>query len=217
MSAPRQNPPRFAAITKVGPRGGLTVGRLEHLFEELFSEQFGAALRAVQCFGVPNRHALDLAQDVFVHVFLSLHRYDPARPLKPWLKTITHRTVRDYLELGRTRERLTHTGQVEPIEAAHSPEQVLEARQRDELLERLLRGLDPRARAALELNALDDRTEAEIARMLGLSAGTVQSRVRRGREHLAAMARRLTVASGRDRPRLRTPGGPVSNGTRGGP
>jgi RNA polymerase sigma-70 factor, ECF subfamily len=46
--------------------------------------------------------AEDVAQDVFLRVFRSLHRWDADRPLKPWLLTIASNRCRTALE-RRTR------------------------------------------------------------------------------------------------------------------
>ena len=52
-----------------------------------------------------------------------------------------------------------------------------------------LLALPPRQRAAIALHSLDDRPVAEIASLLGCSAGTVKTHLSRGREALAKLLR----------------------------
>ena len=42
--------------------------------------------------------AEDVAQEVLLRILRSLHRWDPSRPLKPWLLTITANRCRTFLE-----------------------------------------------------------------------------------------------------------------------
>ena len=41
--------------------------------------------------------AQDVAQEAFIRAFRALHRFDPARPLRPWLLSITANLVRQHL------------------------------------------------------------------------------------------------------------------------
>src|ERR1700688_4665276 len=92
---------------------------------ELYAARFDEVESSVRFFGVPERDAWDVAQDVFVRVHASLPQYDPARPIGPWLKTITYRTAVDYLRSPDARRmRLARTeAEVNPIDTTGSPEQ----------------------------------------------------------------------------------------------
>jgi RNA polymerase sigma-70 factor, ECF subfamily len=161
-------------------------------FTALFREHFVGVTSAVQRFGVHPRNAKDVAQDVFLNVLNALDRYDPSRPFKSWLKTITYRTARDHLELRRTGERLTPTGQIERMESAANPEQRLFAKRAEEALRDVLQDLDADDRAVFLMSEIDEHTQPEIARSLGIPETTVQSRLRRAREEFekAALRRR---------------------------
>jgi RNA polymerase sigma-70 factor, ECF subfamily len=176
-------------------------------FAVLFREHFLGVLDAVQRFGVHPRHAEDVAQDVFVAVFKALERYDPSRPFKPWLKTIAYRTARDSLELGRSQERLTQTGQIDRIESAANPEQQLLATQAQTALNEVLQSLDADHRTIFLMAELDQLTQPEIAQALGIPESTVQSRLRRARVDFDQAAYRRRVV---EENRLRSAHVPLS-------
>lgn len=63
------------------------------LVDRFQSPVFGLCVRLVH-----DRHdAEDIAQEVFLRVFRSLHRWDPTRPLKPWIMGITVNRCRTWL------------------------------------------------------------------------------------------------------------------------
>lgn len=73
------------------------------LLAVLYEAHFADVVSSVRFFGVPERDAKDVAQDVFVRVHASLNRYDPMRPVGPWLKTIAYRTAQDHLRSAHSR------------------------------------------------------------------------------------------------------------------
>ena len=65
-------------------------------------ERFQSDVYALCARLVSHRHdAEDVTQEVFLRVFRSLRRWDPARPLKPWIMTIAVNRCRTWL--GRRR------------------------------------------------------------------------------------------------------------------
>ena len=127
--------------------------------------------------------AEDLAQEVLLAAYRGLDRYDPRRPLKPWLKTIASRIVRDHLALGRTSQEESadedlHAERPDPLQ---DPERTSEAARGASVLHELLQQLEPDVRVVFELAELHELTYPEIAAELGTAESTVQSRLRRGR------------------------------------
>jgi len=139
----------------------------------------------------------DLTQEVFVKVFQTLRSFDHAQgSFSTWL----HRVARNHLvdHYRRTRkDRMTTSleddaGRAEqhPSPAA-GPTALLEARERREQLQRALDQLSPDLREAVVLRDFEDLDYAEIAQVLGVPAGTVKSRINRGRLELARVLKRM--------------------------
>ncbi len=63
------------------------------LIERFHPEVFGLCFRMLN-----HRHdAEDVAQEVFLRIFRSLRRWDPSRPLKPWVMGITVNRCRTWI------------------------------------------------------------------------------------------------------------------------
>lgn len=165
-----------------------------------------AYLLALQLLRDPD-DAVDVAQDAVLRFFTNLDRYDPSRPLRPWLFAIVRNRARD---LGRRRRaRPTEPldgpfGEVRPevIDTSPGPE---EKTARHELRERVWRALTtlPEAhREILVLRDYQDLSYDEIARVLRVPMGTVMSRLHRARKALRAAFGPLGDA-GRDAGRFR--------------
>jgi RNA polymerase sigma-70 factor (ECF subfamily) len=134
--------------------------------------------------------AQDFAQDVFVHAFERRGRYDPARPLKPWLFAVAVNLGREHMRRNKYREipagdDLPETGT--PPEA----EERMEGEERRNQVLHLLRLLHPRYREVLALRFESGLSLAETAQALRLPIGTVKSRLSRGLEAFHSAYQRL--------------------------
>lgn len=126
--------------------------------------------------------AEDLAQDTFIRAFVHFERFDPSRPLLPWLIAIARRLC---LDLLRRRKVMTRADAMpELVQPAPSPER--EASLRDELsrLERALAGLDEGPREAIVLFHIEAMSYRDIAAALEVPVGTVMTWLHRGRAQL---------------------------------
>jgi RNA polymerase sigma-70 factor (sigma-E family) len=125
----------------------------------------------------------DLLQEALIRLLQHWSRIDgdPERYLR---QTLYHLAVdkgrRD--RAGRQRLRLLHSA-----ERGRAGDAMAEVDLRDALL-RLLAQLPPRQRAVLVLRFFEQLSEAETARMLGCSAGTVKSAASRGLARLRELA-----------------------------
>jgi RNA polymerase sigma-70 factor (ECF subfamily) len=114
--------------------------------------------------------ANDAAQDAFLQAAAALHRFDVRRPLEPWLVRIA---VNRSLDLLRARRRLA------PEELVDERLVVFDEALPDEELSEALSRLSPERRAVVALHYWLDYTTPEIAEVLGVPLGTVNSRLAR--------------------------------------
>jgi RNA polymerase sigma-70 factor, ECF subfamily len=113
--------------------------------------------------------ASDAAQDAFIRAGAALHRLDRGRPIEPWLVRIA---VNRAIDLVRARRR--EAAAADPAEPfAFDPPLP------DDELADALRRLGPERRAVIALHYWLDYTTPEIAEILGVPLGTVNSRLAR--------------------------------------
>lgn len=143
----------------------------------------------------------DVAQQVFIKVFVSLKRFDLRSAFPTWLYKVTVNECWDYLRKKKAR-RLTYEAdlseeQAQQVEAdRHSvteheyradAERVTELR---DLLERLLRHLPDEERLMLVMKEVEGFSVEEIGEMLDLNVNTVKVRLFRARGRLMALYRK---------------------------
>lgn len=155
--------------------------------------------RSLQRFGVRDHDLEDLLQEVFVIVHQKLHTFDAAAPLPPWLFGICRRVAARH----RRRAYLRRETLGEPPERADTdlgPEQAAMVDQARAELNQILDALDLDVRAVLVMSAIDELPREEIAAILGIPVGTVDSRLHAARREFdRALARRRARSPRGDR------------------
>jgi RNA polymerase sigma-70 factor (ECF subfamily) len=145
--------------------------------DELFRRHWPAAHRAAWLVVHDAAAAEDIAQEAFLAALRALDRFDRRRPLGPWLHRIVVNRAIDWTRARSLRAEAAADAAPEP--AAPDPEASLG----DGILAALA-GLGPEHRAVVVLRHLLGYTPGEIAAMLGLPRGTVNSRLRRALDAL---------------------------------
>ena len=143
--------------------------------------------------------AEDLTQEVFLRVFRSLDSYRPGT-FAGWLHRITTNLFLDQVR-RKSRQRTWAFGEYEAdvprADLADEPERGFEIGNLDIDIQAALAQLPPEYRVAVVLRDIEDLTYEEIADVLGISMGTVRSRIHRGRSRLReSLAHRGPVAGG---------------------
>ena len=149
-------------------------------FEALFHAHWPAAHRAAYLVVHDAGLAEDVAQEAFLAAVRHLDRFDRRRPFGPWLHRIV---VNRAIDAARARALRRESALTEHAVAAEDPEPV------DSAVLRALGGLPPEQRAVVVLRYLLGYTPGEIARLLDLPRGTVNSRLRRGLDRLQEAVR----------------------------
>ncbi len=140
-------------------------------------------LRWARGLGGPGVDPEDVAHDVFVVVLTKLHALRDLGAFEPWLFGITRRVLKTH----RRRARKWQWGWFGAEELAdESPglDRVLADRQVAERVQAALARVPERQREVLTLCDLEGRTAQQAAELLGVSVGTVKSRLRLGRQRL---------------------------------
>ena len=154
----------------------------EEAFEQLFRSHWSRAYRAALLVVGDAAAAEDIAQESFLAAVRALDRFDRRRPFGPWLHRIVVNRAIDWAR-ARTLRRETFGDGPEPV-AADREEPV-----HADSLAAGLALLQPEQRAVIVLRYLLEYTPGEIARLLDLPRGTVNSRLRRGLDRLQEAVR----------------------------
>ena len=128
--------------------------------------------------------AEEITQEVFVAVYNKLKYFRFESSIKTWIYRITvNRAIN--LAKKRAREKMKVT---EYEKEFHSgAETAQEKEKRGQIIEELLRSVDPDQRACLVLRNIEGLSYKEISDVLKININTVRSRLRRARERLLAV------------------------------
>jgi len=153
-----------------------SVSDLEALFRHHWPKAYRAAYLVVHDAGA----AEDIAQESFLAAVRGLDRFDRRRPFGPWLHRIVVNRAIDWSR-ARALRRESGNAALEVVAARAAPDNP-----HAQTLAAALGSLSPEHRAVIVLRHLLEYTPGEIAEVLGLPRGTVNSRLRRGLDELAA-------------------------------
>ncbi len=181
----------------------------ERGYEELISRfqqpVYTLALRLLN----DQSEACDVVQEVFLKVFRNIGSFRSQSSLKTWIYRITvneAHNARRWFFRHRRREVELDTDPDESrnwketiADGGRSPFDAAFDREQHVMIEAALEKINPIFREAVVLRDITDLSYEEIAEILGVSLGTVKSRILRGREAL----RDELAGSLKDRPALR--------------
>ena len=151
----------------------------EEAMEALFRRHWPAAHRAAYLVVHDATAAEDIAQEAFLAALRALDRFDRKRPFGPWLHRIVVNRSIDWARARALRREVGAESTGEPSAPADRPTDpytppVMAA----------LRALPADQRAVVVLRHLLEYTPGEIAELLDLPRGTVNSRLRRALDSL---------------------------------
>jgi len=131
----------------------------------------------------------DVAQEAFLRAWRALDRFELGRPFGPWICRIAANLAVNHVRSPRAREEGLPEGHAETQAAGLGPLGALLDAEATRVLDAAIGELPREQRAVLVLRAVEEMSYAEIAEALGLSPGTVMSRLYRARERLARALR----------------------------
>jgi RNA polymerase sigma-70 factor (ECF subfamily) len=146
--------------------------------EALFRAHWSRAHRTAFLIVHDSATAEDIAQEAFLAAIRRLHTFDRRRPFGPWLHRIVVNRAIDWTRARQLRAE---------AELGDSPAPEWSAELGDETMAALAL-LTPEHRAVIVLRHLLGSSPGEIAGLLDLPRGTVNSRLRRGLDALKDQA-----------------------------
>jgi RNA polymerase sigma-70 factor, ECF subfamily len=149
--------------------------------EALFRHHWPLAYRAAYLVVHDSAAAEDIAQEAFLAALRTLDRFDRRRPFGPWLHRIVVNRAIDWTRARTIRAEVSDDATLERA-AARVPPSAGDSDAR--ALAAGLAALSPEHRAVIVLRHLLEYTPGEIADLLELPRGTVNSRLRRGLDEL---------------------------------
>jgi len=152
-------------------------GAAEHAFDALFRREFGPITRTAYLVVGDWEIAREIAQDAFVQALKHWQKVRGMESPGGWVRRVA---IRDAV---RSRRRHARGRELEAERARRPAEPATDSLD----MRTALLTLPPRQRAAIALHYLDDRPVAEVAALLGCSAGAVKTHLSRGRETLAKL------------------------------
>jgi RNA polymerase sigma-70 factor (ECF subfamily) len=150
--------------------------------EALFKLHWPRAYRAAYLVCHDASAAEDIAQEAFLAAVRALDRFDRRRPFGPWVHRIVVNRAIDWARARALRR------EVELHDTAATAAPALPTGNSHTLASALV-ALPPEQRAVIVLRHLLDYTPGEIAELLELPRGTVNSRLRRGLDELGERIR----------------------------
>lgn len=159
-------------------------------FEERLAECGRLAYRVARGVLRNTADAEDVAQEALLRAYRRFDRLRDRNRFRAWLVRIAFRLALDRLRSGKRRElRDTLWSQPERQPPAATAEDLAASNEFQGHLENALGELPEKLRLVLLLAAMEGHTTEEISAMLGISTGTVKSRIFYARKQLAEKLR----------------------------
>jgi RNA polymerase sigma-70 factor, ECF subfamily len=144
-------------------------------FAELYRRHFATVYRVAFLVCHDAAAAEDIAQEAFLAAVRNLDRFERGRPVRPWLARIASNRAIDWVR-ARNRRAESEFDELTAGEAVPDAGDALT----------LIARLPAEQRQVVALRFVLDLTPGEIAALLDLPRGTVNSRLRRGLDALGA-------------------------------
>jgi RNA polymerase sigma-70 factor (ECF subfamily) len=156
----------------------------EQAFEELFLRYRDRVYAIAYRIGGSAVDAMDIVQESFGLVFRKLDGFRNDSLFSTWLFRIVVNCSIDHRRRQRGRSlSIVEQGELEAEDPASGPEQRAEVRELGGHVQQAISMLSPKLRVVLALRYLEEMSYEDLAATLGISLGTVKSRL--ARAHLA--------------------------------
>ena len=155
-------------------------------FADLLERHRGLVLKVAGSYAATPDDRADLAQEIAAQLWRAWPSYAPDRPVTTWMYRIALNVAISHLR-GRSLRDRHHVPFDEELHAAGAHDAAIddhhETGQQLRMLERVIAALPPLDRA-LMLLYLDERSQREIADVLGISESNVSTRISRLKQRI---------------------------------
>ncbi len=156
----------------------------EAAWETLIQQHQEAVFRLAYLLTGDANDAEDVAQEAFIRAYRSLHRFDSARPWRPWVLSIAANLARNRRRsIGRYFVNLQRFARLNP-DPVLNPEGEYADQQRAQALWQAVRRLGAGDQEIIYLRYFLELPVEETAMVLQVAAGTVKSRLHRALNRL---------------------------------
>lgn len=155
------------------------------------------------CWRMVGAMAEDAAQDVFIKLYLALDRFDPSKPVRPFLFRIAHNHCVDILKKKRIRaisflQRNEQKCEIQPRDDRPDPEESTLNAELRQAIQGALAKVPVGYRSPLVMWHVEGISYAEISQILDLPLGTVKARIHRGRKLLQQKMAKFVCMNGEE-------------------
>ena len=170
-------------------------------FDALVRRHQGAIVNLARAMTASDTDADDLAQEAFVRAWRSLRSFRSDSTFRTWLHGIAVNVIRTHQGRGSRLRRLFWSPPragpepVDPLERASVDDGIEEPLVMREAIDRALATLPGDMREAVVLRDVQGLEYKEIAEVLGIALGTVESRIFRARQRLRPLLEELRIRS----------------------
>jgi len=178
-------------------------------FEKLLQKHKERIINIIYQFIGERNEAEDLAMEVFLRVYQAAKSYEPKAKFTTWLYKITTNLCLNAIRkktklqtISLSKPVSTGEGKEEELiekiaDAAPSPQQILEKKERNTLIRKAIDSLSAKQRMAIILQIYEGLSYKEISRILGCSVKSVERRLYWARTNLKEkLSSYLTMESG---------------------
>jgi len=158
--------------------------------DAIFQQEASYVWNVLRRMGVAERDLEDMLHELFLRVHRELHRYDQARPIRPWLFGFAFRLVSEQRRMARQRVFVPFEDPM-AVDTAPPADDALIGLQDRQLVERALGRVELNRRAVLMLHEIEGCSIPQIAEALGIPLNTAYSRLRIARAEFVKAVHRL--------------------------
>lgn len=160
-------------------------------FQELISKYQKPVNTICYRFLLDQNEAEDIAQEVFVEVFLSVHKFRGESKISTWIYRIATSKSLDELRKRKRKKRLSSFGKLIGLDKVsafiadtNKPDDALIETENLKQLQANLDALPVNQRIALTLSKIENYSSEEVGEVMGISATAVDSLVYRAKQNL---------------------------------